>query len=228
VVTAPSRFNLEKHLGFGFFTHTRREVVPNACDGDLPESLAPGPSDGAVQGLFLAQFDAHKGLPELLVALRSILEKGPPPRLRVAFAGYGAMQEQVEALCARYPQQLRFHGRVSGEEKTALIRSSSYMLIPSTCHDNFPRTMLDAFMHGLPVIGADRGGIPEVVENGVTGRILEPEPEAIARAILEYTQDDELRRRHGDAAFARAADYTLEKQIDRFLGIYEKVTGGVR
>jgi len=226
VVTAPSRFNLRTHLEYGFFAGIESEVVPNALEGDLPAAPAAGPVDGAVQGLFLAQLDVHKGLAVLLAALEQLIAGGPPDGLRVAFAGRGPLRDRVEAFCAAHPQRATYHGMVSGEAKTQLIRSSSYMLIPSTWNDNFPRTMLDAFMHGLPVIGANRGGIPEVVEDGVTGRIVEPEPGALAACIRDYTVDAALRRRHGEAAREQARRYTLARQADRFQAIYDRVAVG--
>ncbi|MFO7652745.1 MAG: glycosyltransferase family 4 protein [Candidatus Krumholzibacteriia bacterium] len=223
LVTAPSRFNLETHLRHGFFRDIPGVIVPNACEGEQPATPAPGPDDGAVQGLFLAQLDAHKGLAVLLEALHALIAAGPPPGLRVAFAGKGPLRGAVEAFCARHPAHGSYHGVVTGARKTALIRGSSYMLVPSTWHDNFPRTMLDAFLHGLPVIGSRRGGIPEVVQDGVHGVVIEPDPRALAAAIGAYTTDGELRRQHGRAAFAAAAGFTLARQADRFGDLYERV-----
>jgi glycosyltransferase involved in cell wall biosynthesis len=80
-------------------------------------------------------------------------------------------------------------------------------------------------MHGRPVIGARRGGIPEVVRDGETGTIIEPEPTLLAGALARYAADRELRRRQGQAARRLADRYTLEVQVDRFVELYADLAG---
>ncbi len=173
LATAPSRFVLERHVQYGFFGDIRREVVPNACEGDLPAYREPPVEE--VRGLFLGQLDHHKGVGVLLEALGRMLPQAPAG-FGFDLAGHGPLQGEVEAFCGRSNGRVRFHGMVQGEAKQALLRDCSFVTVPSVWHDNFPRTMLDAYMHGRPVIGARRGGIPEVVRDDVTGTIIEPEP----------------------------------------------------
>jgi glycosyltransferase involved in cell wall biosynthesis len=219
--TAPSRFVLERHVQYGFFGDIRREVVPNACEGEAPP-YAPPPA-GRAGGLYLGQLDGHKGVGVLLNALADVL-----PRLPDTFgfdiAGHGPMQAEVEAFCAASAGRVRFHGMVQGEAKQALLRDCGFVTVPSVWHDNFPRTMLDAYMHGRPVIGARRGGIPEVVRDGETGLIIEPDGPALAAAIRRYATDAGLRESHGRAARQAAALYTLDRQVDAFLSLYADLT----
>ena len=220
--TAPSRFVLDRHAAYGFFDDIRREVVPNACE-TLPPAYREPPA-GSVRGLYLGQLDHHKGVGILLEALAKVL---PTASASFGFdiAGHGPLQYQVEAFCAHHEGRVRFHGMVQGEEKRDLLRDCAFVTVPSVWHDNFPRTMLDAYMFGRPVIGARRGGIPEVVRDGETGTIIEPDARSLASAIARYAADEPLRLLHGQAARRLADRYTLGHQVDLFQGLYEDLAG---
>jgi glycosyltransferase involved in cell wall biosynthesis len=225
VVTAPSRFVLERHLVAGGFPGARAEVVPNACE-DLPTQPPDRSQLTAVQGLFLGQIDSHKGIPQLIRALDALLDgaHGPvPASFRFAFAGQGPYVTDVRALCSRHAERVIYHGVVQDKQRERLYAESSFLVLPSRWHDNFPMVILEAFGRGLPVIGARRGGIPEVVTDGQSGLVVEPEPGPLATAILRYAGDAELRCVHGAAALARSRDYSLERHITSFLRIYREL-----
>jgi glycosyltransferase involved in cell wall biosynthesis len=217
LVTAPSRYVLERHRELGFFRDIRGEVVPNACEGEPPAYADPPPDQ--VRGLYLGQLDTHKGIDVLLDALAQLLPTAPAG-FGFDFAGHGPRQAAVEAFCARHQDRVRFHGMVQGEAKQVLLRRCAFLAVPSLWHEPFGRTLLDAFMFGRPVIGADRGGIPEVLRDGETGLLIEPEVTDLVTAMQRYATDHELRLRHGQAARRAIARYTLVRQCDRFLELY--------
>ena len=220
VVTAPSRFVLQRHLEGGAFANAVAEVVENACESiveDLPDRSGPGP----VRGLYLGQIDHHKGIGLLMEALTGMLDEDNG--LEFNFGGVGPMEAELTAFCARYPGRARYLGMVSGETKVQLLRDSHFVTVPSVWNDNFPRTMLDAFSNGLPVIGTRRGGIPEVVRDGLDGIVIEPASVELASAMRLYLGDPELRLRHGASAHERAREYTLERQIGQFESLYRKL-----
>jgi glycosyltransferase involved in cell wall biosynthesis len=81
---------------------------------------------------------------------------------------------------------------------------------------------------GLPVVATNVGGIPEIVEDGVNGFLVQSKnPEAIAERILDLNADPALRRRLGEAARKTILErYTAEKVVGQYLKIYERVTNG--
>ncbi len=222
VATSPSRFNLDLHLRAGFFPGARSVVVPNACES-LPDDLPERRGRGTVTGLFLGALAGYKGVPELLGALEILFADPGAGRLRFEFAGDGEMARTVDAFCARHPRRARRLGVIGGDEKEQALRRCDLVVVPSTCHDNFPRSILDGFSHAAPVVGSDRGGIPEVVADGVDGAVVAPRPAALAAALKAYVADDELRIAHGRAGRAKAESLTLDAQIDAFVGIYENL-----
>ena len=221
-VTAPSRFVLQRHLEAGAFENAVAEVVPNACEG-LVDDLPDRSGSTVTRGLYLGQIDHHKGVGLLMETLDGLLSEDNG--LEFDFGGVGPMERELTAFCARFPGRARYHGMVSGETKAQLLRDAHFVTVPSVWNDNFPRTMLDAFSNGLPVIGTRRGGIPEVVRDGLDGIVIEAVATELCTAIRLYLGDPELRLRHGASAHERAGEYTLDRQIGQFEALYRNLAG---
>jgi len=226
MVTAPSRFVLQRHLDAGAFPGARSEVVPNACE-EIPGDLPLRTATDVPRGLFLGHLDAHKGVVLLMEALADLFADPATADLEFDFAGAGPLAEEVSAFCAAHPGRARFHGVVRDQAKRDLLRQAAWVTVPSVWNDNFPRTMLDAFSWGLPVIGCRRGGIPEVVREDRDGLIVEPDAVALADAMRRYVAEPDLRLGHGASARTRAAEFTLDRQVDRFEAIYRSLLDGV-
>jgi glycosyltransferase involved in cell wall biosynthesis len=223
VVTAPSRFVLEKHLAAGGFGRARAEVVPNACP-DIPDQIPEREGLPWIQGLFLGQINQHKGIPLLLAALRTVFANSPSDRFRFAFAGNGPLVAEVKALCDRFAPRCRYLGVVQGTEKTVLMDQSSFLVLPSIWHDNFPMVILESFAQGLPVIGTRRGGIPEIIDAGRNGLVVEPDAPALVKALLCYAGKDTVRLAHGRAAREKAGQYSVARHVGKFQKIYTDLT----
>jgi glycosyltransferase involved in cell wall biosynthesis len=86
-------------------------------------------------------------------------------------------------------------------------------------------SLLDAMCYGRAVVATAAGGIPEAVEDGVTGRVVPPrQPEALARALAEVLEDREQRERLGAAGRRRFLDrFTAERMVDETLAVYGEV-----
>lgn len=224
LVTAPSRFVLDRHQTAGGFLDVPAAVVPNALEA-WPEVIPDREAGGPVRGLFLGQIDTHKGIPELLAALTRLFAEESAD-LGFDFAGAGPLVDDVRAFCAAHPARARYHGVVGGDDKWALLRGASFLVVPSVWAEPFARAIIDGFSWGLPAIGADRGGIPEVITDGVDGQLVEPEAAELHGAIGRYARDHALRLRHGAAARARAVEFTLDRQAERFESLYEDIIAG--
>jgi len=110
----------------------------------------------------------------------------------------------------------------------ANLLSCSDVVVLSSETESAPLTLLEGMSSGLPVVATRVGGIPEIVEDGVNGLLVQSKnPEAIAEKILELNSDPEMRRRLGEAARETVLErYTAEKIVGRYLEIYESVTKG--
>lgn len=222
VVTAPSNFVLQRHLDHDQFPGARAEVVHNA--GPPPVEPAPErPERDAMHVVYLGQLDEHKGVGLLLEVLGSWFEHPDRPPLHVTFAGAGPMESAVRSFCGRWSRHAHFAGFVADAAKDDVLRHADVLVVPSVWNDNFPRVMLDAFRYALPVIGARRGGIPEVVEHERNGLIVEPDADELRAALERLATDVTLRHRLGARAHEDARKYQLENQVTRFEEIYRSL-----
>ncbi len=221
LVTGPSRFVLERHRDFGFFADVPSEVVPNAVD-HIPPRLPDRSTRPVATGLYVGRLNAQKGVPQLLAALEALYAAEPALPLTFAFAGDGPLRPQVEAFAARRADRVRYFGHVEPEVRDALFHESDFLILPSATGEVFGLAIIEGFSWGLPAIGSDRGGIPEVIRDGEDGQVVAPTSAALAAAIARYALDGELRRQHGAAARDRALDFTVQTQATRFLAIYAR------
>jgi glycosyltransferase involved in cell wall biosynthesis len=96
---------------------------------------------------------------------------------------------------------------------------------PSTEPDAFPRSVIEAMSHARPVVGSRTGGIPEAIEDGVTGFTFQPgDAPALADRLRVLIADATLRAAMGEAARKRCESmFTVERQIRRLTGIYRRI-----
>ncbi|HKA38130.1 MAG TPA: glycosyltransferase [Burkholderiales bacterium] len=136
---------------------SRISVKPNFVDVERP--VAGGARHG---GLYVGRLAPEKGIDVLMQALREL------PGVAIDVIGVGPEQHQVEA----HPQ-LNVLGWLAHGEIYERMRRASYLVMPSIWYENFPRTLVEAYANGLPVIASHLGALPELVEHGRTGLLFE-------------------------------------------------------
>ncbi len=220
----------------GVVSRDRMSVIWNATgpEFDLPRDDAAVPALrqalGAVPGdriiAMVANFHPVKGHRTLLEAFSKVLSNVPEARL-VLVGGDGSDPERIpirrdiEALAAA-PE---FRGRVllAGPRRDirALLDASDLFVLPSR-EEGMGLSIAEAMSRGLAVVATRVGGIPEVVEDGVTGILVPPnDPEALAKAISGLLKDPEARTRMGEAGRARArALFSPESLVDAYERLY--------
>lgn len=108
--------------------------------------------------LYFGRYDEEKGIGDLLNVARR------HPEIPFFFAGKGALEEEVK----RVPN-VRNVGFRSGRNLAELIRNARFAVYPSTWYENCPFSVMEALMAGTPVVAPHLGGIPELIDDGVTG-----------------------------------------------------------
>lgn len=110
-------------------------------------------------------------------------------------------------------------GWVDGERKDRLLSESHVSVLPSY-NEALPMTLLEAMAYGMPVIATRVGGIPEIVDDGVNGLLVEPrDDEALFRAMSYYIENRAEIRRHGMAGRRRSEEFFPENIRDKFMQI---------
>ena len=102
--------------------------------------------------------------------------------------------------------------------------AADVFVLPSICQEAFGLVILEAFAAGVPVIGTRSGGVPELVEDGRTGLLVnQADVDGLHDAMRRLLLDHELRARLGAAARQTAVNMSWEKTVDRLEGIYQGV-----
>jgi glycosyltransferase involved in cell wall biosynthesis len=223
----------------------RRAVIDLGCDQKKIEVQRTGipleefafhewsfPNDGEWRLVQAGRLIEKKGLPFTIRAFAVFLRKYPNATLTIAGEGplLGELQKLAREL--NIERRVSFTGFISQEELRDIYYRSHIFVHPSqTGHDGnvegIPNSMLEAMASGLPVFAADHGGIPEAVENGVSGVLVrERDHEALGNALLNATQDsDSLARIARNGAEVVRKNFDLQAQAQRLEEIYLRLIG---
>lgn len=195
------------------------------------ERILPSRSRGSHWQLVQAgRLIEKKGLSVTLRAFAVFLKKYPNAKLTIA--GEGPLLNELQQLARELniAEHVSFTGFISQEELREIYYRSHIFLHPSqTGHDGnqegIPNSMLEAMATGLPVFATEHGGIPEAVENGVSGVLVpERDHEALGRALLDAAEDPGFLSRIARAGADVVRDnFDLEKQARRLEEIYLRI-----
>ena len=102
-------------------------------------------------------------------------------------------------------------------------------MIPSY-YEGMPMAVLEAMAHKLAIVTTNAGGIPKLIRDGVNGRLCEPgNVEELSDALAELLNDDEERKRLGEAAYREAEEkYSMASHLERLRAIYRQVLAAGR
>jgi len=164
----------------------------------------------------------HKGQRNLIDAAAAV-RRGVPDA-HVVILGEGTLRATLEHHIRHL--NLEKHVLLPGfrADVLALLKSADLFAMSSET-EGLGTSVLDAMACGKAVVGTSAGGIPEIVEDGVTGFIVPPrDPQALAAAITRLLADEQLRARMGVAGLARVRErFTVDRMIEGTLRVYERV-----
>ena len=155
---------------------------------------------GEPQILFVGRFSASKGIVDLVRAMPAIASRMPQAKLAVV--GFGPDEGRIRAAVAELDlgERVSLVGRVAREDIPVHLASADLVVLPSVKVEGLGVVLLEALASGTPVVGSDVGGIPDIIENGVTGLLCRSQdPANIADTCLRMLLDAELRRRTAES-----------------------------
>ncbi|OLB61495.1 MAG: hypothetical protein AUI11_09460 [Acidobacteria bacterium 13_2_20CM_2_66_4] len=178
--------------------------------------------------LFLAWLTRSKGVLDLVMAIPIVLRSVPEATFVIAGRGlHGESPESIMefARSLRVAHALRCPGWVDGAMKESVLRESDVFVLPSYS-EALPVALLEAMARGVPVVATRVGGIPDVIEDGVNGLLVDPgQPESLARAITAMLTDDALRTRLREAARTHVRKRYSTETIIEDLGVLYRELG---
>ena len=183
---AVSNFIKQKHVEAGISTN-RIRVKPNFA---WPSRRRNGPGS---YFLFMGRVAPEKGLSTVVAATQS------HPRLELVVAGDGPDLPRLRSVAG---SNVRFLGPVERDKVTDLLVGARAIVVPSRWYEGAPRAVAEAFAAGVPVLASDIGALPEFIDDGRTGILVDMDNGREWTAAMETLLDDAESQRMGEAAYA--------------------------
>lgn len=166
------------------------------------------------------------GIDTLIRAFSIVVNHNPQLDIRLLIAGTGPDKEQLQQLCEslEVASKVDFLGYIQNEELPKLYAQFD-VAVSLSRHESFGVVAVEAMSCQCPVVTSDAEGFCEVVEQGVTGFVVEKEnPQAAATAIQRFIDDRSLRERMGKAGRERVSRmYDWEKNVDLMMDVYRDI-----
>lgn len=203
---APSHFLKNKIVEFGeqesrikvihnFVTHTGQD-----CNESREQYV-----------LYFGRLSIQKGIRTLIETCRRL------PGVNFVVAGRGELAGELAGI-----ENINYVGHKNGEELKNLIKNAMFSVCPSECYENCPMSVLESQMYGTPVIGANIGGIPELVGDETDGLLFEPgNAEDLSQKIRFLAGNDRLLKEYSQRCLEKAKNFSIEKYSDTLMEIYQ-------
>lgn len=197
----------------------RTLTIPNGVDfGHLAKVPRGGKAPHRV--VTVARLSPEKGLPFLIEAIKIARHTVEDATLEIV--GGGALEAELKAYVEKLSLQevVRFLGPMPNAEAMAEVAKSGVFVLPSL-GEGLGIVLLEAQALGVPVVGTDVGGIPDVIEHEKTGLLVPPsDAKALAGAIVRVLTEPGLGERMATEASSRLAKFDWDRIAERYAALY--------
>ena len=159
--------------------------------------------------LYFGRFSKEKGIDTLIKVCKSL------PNINFVFAGTGPLEKEINNI-----SNIKNMGFQKGEALETLIREAKFSIYPSEWYENCPFSVMESQMYGTPVLGADIGGIPELIEVGKTGELFESgNAEELKNKIEQLWNDNDKLNKYTENCKNIKFD-TIDEYCEKLINIY--------
>lgn len=185
-------------------------VVPNPAS---VKDSATNPSAGQYVA-YAGRLSPEKGVDTFLAAAERL------PNVPFKIAGDGPL---LSEMVSRAPSNVEFLGRLGSDDLREFYGRARLAVVPSVWFEQFPIVILEAMARGLPVIASRIGGLPEIVEDDVTGLLFEPRnAEDLVQQVRLLWEDPELCNRMGASGRQKVMrEYTEDAYYRNLMAVYQ-------
>ncbi|MFT5233547.1 MAG: glycosyltransferase involved in cell wall biosynthesis [Candidatus Krumholzibacteriia bacterium] len=227
----PSEFLRQKYIDWGFPSH-QMQHLPNFVDLEAwhPELLDQQATRDSY--LYFGRISHEKGM-RVLLDTQALWEKKhaagelnqAPLTLRIA--GSGPCDGNLKARLALLKlKQVEVLGPLEQPELLAALSRAQLSIIPSKCYENAPMAALESMAVGVPVVGTELGGVPEMIQDGINGAVVSvQDPEAVLNGILRVLS---LSNAHAAARNWAEKTASRNEHMSKLINIFESHATGRR
>jgi glycosyltransferase involved in cell wall biosynthesis len=200
------------------------QVVPNIVDLSRFHPGSPDRKPGA-HIVVARNLEPIYDNESAIRALKLVLDRCPSARLTIAGGGPEADRLRALASTLGVERAVRFVGRLDADSMADLYRDADIALNPSRA-DNMPNSLLEAMASGVPIVSTNVGGVPFMVEDGVTALLVDAgDVPAMAAALVRLLDDRSLWLGLSTAGLQRVADYTWRRVAPELAAVYREALG---
>jgi glycosyltransferase involved in cell wall biosynthesis len=182
-----------------------------------------GLDDDLFVALFVGNLTRSNMFKDVAMLERAVEHLGARSERRIVVVCVGEEAEPIRTGTA----EIRFLEPTGSPEEMAPFYRAADVYLQASRAETFPNTVVEALACGTPVIGSAVGGIPEQIEDGVTGYLVsQGDDRAMAEHVLELAADEARRAEMGEAAAAYARrNLDIRQTADAYLGWFEEIAG---
>ena len=206
----------------------KTETIPKVGVPVDTDFFLPNPdlrSKASLQVLYVGRLEFRKGIHVLLRALPRILKEIPDVQFRLIGRDCGMKPFLEKRLMdPKYRQNIRWQEFVSREELREAYQQSHISVVPSLW-ENHPAVCLEGMSSGCAVVASGVGGIPEIIQHGLTGCLVPAGSSvSLAKAVIELARNRPQMEAMGKRARLHVEqNYATDKVLDDTLAVYERL-----
>ena len=213
IVISPSKFPLNLYKMNGFFKNCETIVLPHGIELDREGNTDNAKNENSGRSIlnisYIGSLTKHKGVHILISAFRSIKNEN----IRLHIVGGGVCETELRRMSGD-DNRIIFHGKFSNKEIRRFYQDSDVLIVPSIWYDVRPNVILEAYRDGVPVIGADIGGIPELVIENQTGFLFKSGDVEDLKRVLEIAiNNPQLLKRLSKNVSEFVKQFEMEKYL---------------
>jgi glycosyltransferase involved in cell wall biosynthesis len=215
----PSRFIYKKHLQYMPELGNSSSLLLYNFNPDTPSYTVN--KYRRKYFLYLGRLSYEKGLATLIKAFSGLKD------IHLIIVGTGPLENFLKSTVEKLDaNNIEFAGFKSGNELHALVSDASFNVVPSEWWENNPMSVIESYSAGIPVIGTDVGGIPEIIEEGLTGYLFEMKNvEELARVVrkADLLSEEEYMAMSEQAVKYATDNFSKEQNVKQLVGFYEQM-----
>lgn len=223
MVTAPSKYTLNKFLEAGYFSNSKNQCVYNAININMQETKEiiekrRAINEKEIKFMYVGMLTHNKGIINLLEAFSKIDNKN----ISLHLYGQGELADIVREK-EKEDSRIKYYGQLTADKLKEEWKKNDVLIVPSIWEEPFGRVVIEGNQYGLPVIGANRAGILETIDNIKTGITYQyDDVEELVKAI-KYFENRENIKKYYEIIENNIEKYSVENQIREFTNLYKSI-----
>ncbi len=217
VVISPSKFLMEFYEKRGFFSRSRKVILPNPVVGTETLEHLNTKTREQLNFLYLGQIEEHKGVLLLVRAFKKLCFSISVFPCFLRIVGSGSKLKEAKKLAADCPQII-FHGKADRGELPKIFNQTDVIVVPSLCYENSPTVIFESFSFGVPVLASSIEGVAELIRDNENGWTFEAgNIEALAAKLQWCASNPDRIKLMRSSALKSVEGLGLEAYLDKLL-----------